>query len=105
MIFLTWYLYSLDENMKKLTEARDGKELSVVVIIKQINSPTLPWAKDPSKRRLRAMILHQSSHALAKPPPPHPRGLAMERVFFMIFKNFISIIVCTYGKFIFLEIY
>ena len=57
MIFLTWYLYFLDEKMKKLTEARDGKELSGVVIIKQINSPPLPWAKDPSKRRLRAQIL------------------------------------------------
>ena len=67
MIFLTWYLYFLDENMKKLTEARDGKELSVVVIIEQINSPPLPWAKDPSKRRLRAQILPQ-------PPPPRPRG-------------------------------
>ena len=67
MIFLTWYLYFLDENMKKLTEARDGKELSGVVIIEQINSPPLPWAKDPSKRRLRAQILPQ-------PPPPHPRG-------------------------------
>ena len=42
MIFLTWYLYSLDENMKKLIEVRDGKELSEVVIIKQINSPPLP---------------------------------------------------------------
>ena len=42
MIFLTWYLYSLDENMKKLIEVRDGKELSGVVIIKQINSPPLP---------------------------------------------------------------
>ena len=66
MIFLTWYLYFLDENMKKLTEGRDGKELSGVVIIKQINSPPLPWAKDPSKRRLSAQILPQ-------PPPPRPR--------------------------------
>ena len=39
MIFLTWYLYFLDENMQKLPEARDGEELSGVVIIKQINSP------------------------------------------------------------------
>ena len=66
MIFLTWYLYFLDEKMKKLTEARDGKELSGVVIIKQINSPPLPLAKDPSKRRLRAQILPQ-------PPPPRPQ--------------------------------
>ena len=36
MIFLTWYLYSLEENMKKLTEATDGKELSGVVIIKKL---------------------------------------------------------------------
>ena len=42
MIFLTWYLYSLDENMKKLIEVRDEKELFGVVIIKQINSPPLP---------------------------------------------------------------
>ena len=41
IIFSTWYLYFLDENMKKLTEARDGKELSGVVIIKPINSPPL----------------------------------------------------------------
>ena len=67
IIFSTWYLYFLDENMKKLTEARDGKELSGVVIIKQINSPPLPWAKDPSKRRLSAQILPQ-------PPPPRPKG-------------------------------
>ena len=61
--------------MKKLTEARDGKELSGVVIIKQINSPTLPWAKDPSKRRLLARIsVPPSSHLPAKPPPPSPRG-------------------------------
>ncbi|KAL4634577.1 hypothetical protein ACB092_04G210000 [Castanea dentata] len=39
---LTWSLFYTDENVKKLTEARDGKELSGVVIIKQINSPTLP---------------------------------------------------------------
>ena len=68
MIFLSWYLYSPDENMKKLTEARDGKELSGVVIIKQINSPTLPWAKDPSKRRLLARRIPPS------PPPPRPSG-------------------------------
>ena len=77
MIFLTWYLYSPDENMKKIIEARDGKKLSGVVIIKQINSPTLPWAKDSSKRRLRATILPQSPPPPAKPsgpPPPRPRG-------------------------------
>ena len=68
MIFLTWYLYSPDENMKKIIEARDGKELSGVVIIKQINSPTLPWAKDPSKRRLLATKIPPS------PPPPRPSG-------------------------------
>ena len=39
IIFSTWYLYFLDENMQKLPEARDGEELSGVVIIKQINSP------------------------------------------------------------------
>lgn len=77
MIFLTWYLYSLDENMQKLTETRDGKELSGVVIIKQINGPPLPWAKDPSKRRLKAVILSQPPPPPAKilrPPPPRPRG-------------------------------
>ena len=42
MIFFTWYLYSLDENMKKLTEARDEKELFGVVFINQINSSPLP---------------------------------------------------------------
>ena len=42
MILLTWYLYSLDENMKKLIEVRDEKELFAVVMIKQINSPPLP---------------------------------------------------------------
>ena len=69
MVFLTWYLYFLDEKMKKLTEARDGKELSGVVIIKQINNPPLPWAKDPSKRRLTAVTPSQPP-----PPPPRPQG-------------------------------
>ena len=69
MIFLTWYLYSPDENMKKIIEARDGKELSGVVIIKQINSPTLPWAKDPSKHRL---ILMKQPRAPSPPPPRSP---------------------------------
>ncbi|KAK9995308.1 hypothetical protein SO802_019994 [Lithocarpus litseifolius] len=40
---LTWSLFFTDENMKKLTEARDGKELSRVVFINQINSQPLPW--------------------------------------------------------------
>ena len=55
--------------MKKLTEARDVKELSGVVIIKQINSPTLPWAKDPYKRRLRVL---KQSRAPSPPPPRSP---------------------------------
>ena len=57
--------------MKKLTEARDVKELSGVVIIKQINSPTLPWAKDPSKRRL---IVMKKPRRPSSPPPPRSPG-------------------------------
>ncbi|KAM4107768.1 hypothetical protein ACJW30_04G169600 [Castanea mollissima] len=64
---LTWSLFFTDESMKKLTGARDGKKLSRVVVIKQINSPPLPWAKDPSKRRLEALVEPQ-------PPPPRPPG-------------------------------
>uniref|UniRef100_A0A7N2ML01 Uncharacterized protein n=1 Tax=Quercus lobata TaxID=97700 RepID=A0A7N2ML01_QUELO len=59
----------MDENVKKLTEARDVKELSGVVIIKQINSPTLPWARDPSKRRL---IVMKQPRAPSPPPPRSP---------------------------------
>nr|XP_023871414.1 uncharacterized protein LOC111984011 [Quercus suber] len=72
-----WSLFFTDENMQKLTEARDGKELSGVFIIKQINSPPLPWAKDPSKRRLRAVTLSRPPPPPAyipRPPPPRPRG-------------------------------
>lgn len=52
MIFLTWYLYPPDENMKKLIEARDGKELSGV---------------DSSKRSF-------GPYKVPQPPPPHSHG-------------------------------
>ena len=55
-----------------LTEARNGKELSEVVFINQINSPPLPWAKDPSKRRLR-VIPNGYSRVLPQSPPPPPQ--------------------------------
>nr|XP_023912354.1 uncharacterized protein LOC112023955 [Quercus suber] len=75
---LPWSLCFTDENMKKLTEVRDGKELSGVFIIKQINSPPLPWAKDPSKYRLRAQIQPPPPRPQAlvapQPPPPRPQG-------------------------------
>jgi len=67
MLFFTWYLYSPDENMKKLTEARDEKELSGVAIINQINNPPLPWVKDSFKRSL-------STSVVPKSPPPPPQG-------------------------------
>ncbi|KAF3959771.1 hypothetical protein CMV_015443 [Castanea mollissima] len=71
-----WSLFFTDENMQKLTEARDGKDLSKVVIIKQINSPLLPWAKDPSKRGLRVVTLSppQGPPKMARPPPPRLPG-------------------------------
>ena len=62
MIFLTWYLYSPVDNMKKLIEARNGKELSGVVSINQINCPPLPQVKD------RAPPVSSQS------PPPSPQG-------------------------------
>jgi len=51
-ISVTWYLYPPDENMKKLTEARDGKELSGV---------------DSSKRSF-------GPYKVPQPPPPHSHG-------------------------------
>ena len=68
MIFFTWYLYSPDENMKKLTEARDEKELPGVAIINQINNPPLPWVKDSFKRSLSTSVVPKS------PPPPPQRN-------------------------------
>lgn len=68
MIFLTWYLCSPDENMKKLTKVRDEKELSGVAFINQINSPPLPWVEDSFKRSLSMSVVPQS------PPPPPQRN-------------------------------
>ena len=62
MIFLTWYLYSPVDNMKKLTEARNGKELSGVVSINQINCPPLPYVKGGI-----------GPYIPAQSPPPSPQ--------------------------------
>ena len=93
MIFSTWHLYSLDENMKKLTEARGGKKLSGVVFINQINNPPLPWVKDSFKHSLKYVCSTTiTTTTFSKKPSPPSTHLAVGKC-----QRQNSMCICYYG--------
>ena len=53
-----------------MTYVRDEEKLYEAVIVKQINSPPLPWAKDPHERGLREELKKPPSRRPQPPPPP-----------------------------------
>ncbi|KAF3950017.1 hypothetical protein CMV_024175 [Castanea mollissima] len=66
-LFLSWSLFFTGENIEKLTYVGDEEKLYEAVIVKQINSPPLPWAKDPHERGLKVELKRK------RPQPPSPR--------------------------------
>ena len=55
-----------------LFRSRDEEKLYEAVIVKQINSPPLPWAKDPHERGLREEFKKPPSRRRQPPSPRRP---------------------------------